>query len=81
MVMPMSASAPATVAACVALRPCMIEVIAAVSAGRVLGLRNVDALLASSLDALVRLDNQLVQLCLEGDALLRQGATATQTLS
>ena len=76
----MSASAPSTVAACVALRPHMGEVIAAVAAGRLLGLRNVDALLASSFDALARLDCQLVRLCLAGDA-LRQGDTASQKIS
>jgi len=75
----MSGSAPAAIPALVALRPPMCEIIVAIAAGRVLGLRNVDALLASSLDALVRLDNELVRRCLAGDALLR-GDTA-QTLS
>ena len=77
----MSATAPSSLAACGVLRPHMAEVIAAIAAGRVLGLRNVDALLASSLDGLVRLDNQLVRLCLAGDALLRQGDTASPTFS
>jgi hypothetical protein len=81
MVMPMSGSAPSTISGCIALRPHLAEVIAAAAVGRTLGLRNFDVAFASSLDALLRLDNQLVQLCLAGDAPLRQGDTATQTLS